>query len=99
MFSNNDVITYNHGAVDDLGSGVGNNASHLMQVHEEIARKTAAIADFFTGTAATAFNDAQQHMLSGFEGLIDVVQRHGATIHSVNEQAAACDAQMAQGFC
>jgi WXG100 family type VII secretion target len=93
-----DQITYNHGMVSDLASGVGQNAAQLMEMHDDIQQRTNAIADFFEGQAGTAFHEAQMQMLRGFQGLIQTVSQHGTTIQNVNEGAAQTDALMAQGF-
>lgn len=93
-----DQITYNHGMVSDLASDVGQSAAQLMEMHDDIQQRTNAIADFFEGKAGSAFHEAQMQMLHGFEGLIQTVSQHGATIQNVNEHAAMTDSMMAQGF-
>lgn len=91
-------IQYDHGAVDDLASGVGNNAAVLMEHHEDIKQRTEQIAGFFHGQAHAAFHEAQLQMLRGLEGLIETVAQHGQTIHTVNAQAHATDLSSANFF-
>jgi WXG100 family type VII secretion target len=93
-----DQITYNHGAVSELATDVGQRASQLMEMHNDIQQRTNAIAEFFEGNAGTAFHEAQMQMLRGFESLIQTVTQHGNTIQNVNEHAAMTDSMMAQGF-
>lgn len=91
-------ITYNHGAVSDFASDVGTRAAQLMEIHDDIQQRTNAIADFFQGSAAGAFHDAQMQMLSGLQGLIETVQQHSSTISQVNEGAHLTDVQMGNLF-
>ncbi|MGH3968938.1 MAG: WXG100 family type VII secretion target [Mycobacterium sp.] len=84
-------IQYDHGVVDDLASGVGQNAATLMEHHEDIRHRTDQIASFFQGQAHAAFYEAQIQMLRGFEGLIETVAQHGQTINTVNASAHATD--------
>jgi uncharacterized protein YukE len=84
-------IQYDHGVVDDLGSGIGNQAAILMEHHDDIKHRTDQIANFFQGQAHAAFYEAQIHMLRGFEGLIQTVSQHGATVKTVNASAHATD--------
>ncbi|MCW1960432.1 MAG: WXG100 family type VII secretion target [Mycobacterium sp.] len=93
-----DNITYNHGAVADFASDVGSRAAQLMEIHDDIQQRTNAIADFFQGSAASSFHEAQMQMLHGLQGLIQTVSRHGQTISSVNEGAHATDMQMSNLF-
>jgi uncharacterized protein YukE len=93
-----DNITYNHGAVADFASDVGSRAAQLMEIHDDIQQRTNAIADFFQGSAAASFHEAQMQMLNGLQGLIQTVSRHGQTISSVNEGAHATDMQMSNLF-
>jgi WXG100 family type VII secretion target len=91
-------ITYNHGGVADFASEVGTRAAQLMEIHDDIAQRTNAIADFFQGEAATAFHDAQMQMLKGLEGLIQTVSNHGQVINQTNDSAHQTDILMGQGF-
>lgn len=91
-------ITYNHGLVAEFASDVGNRAAQLMEIHDDIQQRTNAIADFFQGSAATSFHEAQMQMLHGLQGLIQTVSRHGQTIGSVNEGAHATDLSMSNLF-
>ncbi|MFM8599571.1 MAG: WXG100 family type VII secretion target [Mycobacterium sp.] len=93
-----DSITYNHGGVADFASDVGARSAQLMEIHDDIAQRTNAIADFFQGTAATSFHDAQMQMLSGLQGLIETMNQHGRTISSVNESAHQTDVMMGNLF-
>lgn len=91
-------ITYDHGAVADFAADVGTRAAQLMEIHDDIRQRTNAIADFFQGSAATAFHEAQMQMLHGLQGLIQTVSRHGQTIGSVNESAHSTDLHMSNLF-
>ena len=91
-------ITYNHGLVAEFASDVGNRAAQLMEIHDDIQQRTNAIADFFQGSAATSFHEAQMQMLHGLQGLIQTVSQHGQTISSVNEGAHATDLSMSNLF-
>lgn len=93
-----DNITYNHGAVADFASDVGSRAAQLMEIHDDIQQRTNAIADFFQGSAAISFHEAQMQMLHGLQGLIQTVNQHGQTISSVNESAHSTDMQMSNLF-
>ncbi|AQT82224.1 hypothetical protein B1R94_27710 [Mycolicibacterium litorale] len=85
------TITYNHGAVSELAGDVGARAAQLMDIHDDLVRRTNAVADFFQGEAATAFNDAQMQMLKGLESLIETVARHGSVINNALEDAISTD--------
>ena len=50
-----DNITYNHGAVSDFAADVGSRSAQLMEIHDDIHQRTTAIADYFSGAAATSF--------------------------------------------
>lgn len=91
-------ITYNHGGVADFASDVGARSAQLMEIHDDIQRRTSAIADFFQGAAATSFQEAQLQMLNGLRGLIETVNQHGRTISSVNENAHQTDVMMGNLF-
>ena len=91
-------ITYHHGAVADFASDVGARSAQLMEIHDDIAQRTNAIADFFQGSAAASFHEAQMQMLQGLQGLIQTMNRHGQTISSVNEGAHSTDIQMSNLF-
>jgi WXG100 family type VII secretion target len=93
-----DNITYNHGAVSDFASDVGSRSAQLMEIHDDILHRTNAIADFFQGSAATTFHEAQLQMLQGLQGLIHTMNQHGQTIGSVNESAHQTDMMMGNLF-
>lgn len=92
------TIQYDHGAVDDLGSGVGQQAASLMAEYEAIKNQTTQSGNYFQGQAHQAFVEAQTQMLRGFEELIETVMQHGQTIHSVNASAHATDASSTNFF-
>ena len=91
-------ITYNHGGVADFASDVGSRSAQLMEIHGDILHRTNAIADFFQGSAATSFHEAQTQMLHGLQGLIETMNTHGQTISSVNESAHQTDVMMGNLF-
>ncbi|WP_059014821.1 WXG100 family type VII secretion target [Mycobacterium sp. M26] len=93
-----DNITYNHGGVADFASEVGSRSAQLMEIHDDIQQRTNAIADFFQGTAATSFHEAQMQMLQGLQGLIETMNQHGSTISSVNDSAHQTDVMMGNLF-
>ena len=93
-----DNITYNHGGVADFASDVGSRSAQLMEIHDDILQRTTAIADFFQGSAATSFHEAQMQMLRGLQGLIETMNTHGRTISSVNESAHQTDVMMGNLF-
>jgi WXG100 family type VII secretion target len=93
-----EFITYNHGGVADFASDVGARSAQLMQIHDDIAQRTNAIADFFQGAAAAAFHESQMQMLGGLKGLIHTMNKHGQTISSVNESAHQTDLMMGNLF-
>jgi WXG100 family type VII secretion target len=91
-------ITYNHGGVADFASDVGARSAQLMELHDDVAQRTNAIADFFEGTAAASFHQAQMQMLQGLQGLIDTMGQHGRTISAVNDSAHQTDVMMGNLF-
>ena len=93
-----DRITYNHGGVADFASDVGARSAQLMELHDDVAQRTNAIADFFEGTAAASFHQAQMQMLQGLLGLIDTRGQHGRTISAVNDSAHQTDVMMGNLF-
>jgi WXG100 family type VII secretion target len=93
-----DNITYHHGGVADFASDVGARSSQLMEIHDDVSQRTNAIADFFQGTAAASFHEAQMLMLQGLRGLIDTLNQHGRTISSVNDSAHQTDVMMGNLF-
>jgi WXG100 family type VII secretion target len=93
-----DQITYNYGAVTGFASDVASRAAQLMEIHDDIQHRTQALADFFQGTGATAFFDAQQQMLHGLEGLIHTVSQHGRVVNDTAESAQATDQAISQAF-
>ncbi|MFN8087804.1 MAG: WXG100 family type VII secretion target [Mycobacterium sp.] len=93
-----DNITYNHGAVADFASDVTSRSAQLMEIHDDILQRTNAIADFFQGSAAASFHEAQLQMLHGLEGLIQTMNRHGQTIESVRAAAQNTDQMISQIF-
>lgn len=93
-----DNITYEHGSVADFASDVGARSAQLMEIHDDILHRTNAIAEFFQGSAASNFHDAQVQMLHGLQGLIETMNQHGQTISSVNESAHQTDVMMGNLF-
>ncbi|WP_167108370.1 WXG100 family type VII secretion target [Mycobacterium sp. DL592] len=93
-----DNITYNHGGVADFASEVGSRSAQLMEIHDDIQQRTNAIADFFQGSAATSFHEAQMQMLQGLQGLIETMNQHGSTISNVNDSAHQTDLMMGNLF-
>ena len=93
-----DQITYHHGGVADFASDVGARSAQLMELHDDVAQRTNAIADFFEGTAAASFHQAQVQMLQGLQGLIDTMNHHGRTISAVNDSAHQTDVMMGNLF-
>ncbi|MGB3485723.1 MAG: WXG100 family type VII secretion target [Mycobacterium sp.] len=93
-----DRILYDHGTVSALSSTVGNQASTLQSIHDDIKNQTDAIAEFFQGQAATSFREQQLLMLNGFQGLIEVMLKHGHTIEEVRSAANAVDVSAANLF-
>lgn len=93
-----DQITYNYAAVTGFASDVGQRAALLNEIHDDIRQRTQALAEFFQGTGATAFFDAQQQMLQGLEGLIYTVSQHGQVVNNAAESAQATDMQIQQAF-
>jgi WXG100 family type VII secretion target len=93
-----DQITYHHGGVADFASDVGARSTQLLEIHDDVQRRTNAIADFFQGTAATSFHEAQMQMLQGLQGLIETMNHHGQTISAVNDSAHQTDIMMGNLF-
>jgi len=93
-----DHITYNHGGVADFAADVGARSAQLMTIHDDILHRTNAIADFFQGSAATSFHEAQLQMLKGLQGLVETMNHHGRTISSVNDSAHQTDVMMGNLF-
>jgi uncharacterized protein YukE len=89
-----DAITYNPGAVADFASDVGARAGQLQVIKDDTANRTNTLQEFFAGHGATAFFDAQAQMLSGLQGLIETVQRHGQTTTQVLDGAISTDNSM-----
>jgi uncharacterized protein YukE len=89
-----DSITYNPSAVSDFATDVGSRAGQLHEIKDDTANRTNALADFFSGHGATAFFDAQAQMLSGLQGLIETVERHGQTTGHVLDGALSTDRHM-----
>ena len=44
-------ITYVHGGVADLSSQVGTTAARLMEIHDDVMKKTNTLQPFFEGEA------------------------------------------------
>ena len=93
-----DAITYNHGCVADFASDVASRSAQLMELHDDVAQRTKAVADFFQGAAATSFHEAQMQMLQGLQGLIETMNHHGQTISMVNDSAHQTDVMMGSLF-
>ena len=93
-----DQITYHHSSVAEFASDVGARSAALMELHDDIAQRTNAIADFFQGTAATSFHEAQMQMLQGLQSLIETMNKHGQTIGAVNDNAHQTDVMMGNLF-
>ncbi|WP_343600542.1 WXG100 family type VII secretion target [Mycobacterium sp.] len=91
-------ITYNYGAVTGFASDVASRAAQLMEIHDDIAQRTRALTDFFQGSGATAFFDAQQQMLHGLDGLIQTISQHGHVVNNTAESAQATDLAISQAF-
>ena len=89
-----DQIKYAHGAVSAPSSTVNSQASQLQSIHADIRNQTEAIAEFFEGEAATTFRESQLMMLQGFQGLIEVMAKHGHTIEEVRASAHGTDLAM-----
>ncbi|GAT07626.1 WXG100 family type VII secretion target [Mycolicibacterium novocastrense] len=86
-----DKITYHPGAVADFATDTGNRAGQLHEIHSDVANKTNALAEFFAGSGADGFFDAQHQMLSGLQGLIETVAQHGTTTSHVLGNAIGTD--------
>ena len=84
-------ITYNPGSVADFATDVGARAGQLHEIKDHTANITNTLQEFFAGHGATAFFDAQAQMLSGLEGLIETIQRHGQTTSHVLDSAISTD--------
>lgn len=93
-----ETITYNHGSVADFASDVGARSAQLMEIHDDILQRTNAIAEFFEGSAAASFHEAQLQMLQGMRGLIETMSTHSQAISSVNENAHQTDIMMGNLF-
>lgn len=91
-------ILYHHGEVAGLASDVGASAQTLLGLHDEVKNQTDAVAEFFTGEAASAFRENQLLMLNGLQDLIQVMSSHGHAIGGANDSSISTDHQMAQGF-
>lgn len=93
-----DNITYNHGAVSDFASDVASRSAQLIEIHDDIHQRTAAISDYFQGAASASFQGAQMQMLQGLQGLIGTMNQHGRTIGQVNDNAHQTDLMMGNIF-
>lgn len=91
-------ITYVHGGVADLSSQVGTTAARLMEIHDDVLKKTNTLQPFFEGEAGTQFNLRQMQILKGLDGLIQVVMTHGSKIMESTELAHALDVNIGAGF-
>ena len=91
-------LTYHHGGVADFASAVAGRSAQLMEIHDDVAQRTNAIADFFQGAAATTFHEAQMQMLQGLQGLIETMNHHGQKISAVNDSAHQTDLMMGNLF-
>jgi uncharacterized protein YukE len=87
-------ITYNPAPVQDFATDTGNRAGQLHEIHSDVAQKTNALAEFFAGSGADGFFDAQHQMLSGLQGLIETVAQHGTTTGHVLGNAVSTDHQI-----
>lgn len=86
-----DKITYVPGEVAGFASDVGNRAGQLHEIHSDVHTKTTNLAEFFAGTGADGFFEAQAQMLSGLQGLIETVSAHGSTTSRVLDGAVGTD--------
>lgn len=86
-----DGITYNPGPVADHAHSVIGSAGTLDQIHGDSHQLTQLLTEYFAGHGATGFFEAQAQMLSGLQGLIETISRHGSTIGSVLEGALQTD--------
>jgi uncharacterized protein YukE len=93
-----DQITYNHAVVSGLTSDIASQAAQLMEIHDDVLHITQSLAEFFQGTGATAFFDAQQQMLHGLQDMIQTVSLHGHTVGNVHEAAINLDSQLPNLF-
>ncbi|CDO86046.1 hypothetical protein AWC29_28820 [Mycobacterium triplex] len=92
-----DHIVYNHAAVSGLSGDIATQAAQLMEIKDDVYHITQSLAEFFQGQGATAFFDAQQQMLHGFDDMIQTVSLHGHTVNTVHENAINTD-QATQAF-
>lgn len=93
------MITYNPGVIADYAATMGQQAGQLGTIHEDVARVTNSLAEFFKGAGATEFFDLQSQMLSGLQGLIEVITHHQAKVVSANHGAVATDHAIGASFC
>lgn len=93
-----DNITYDHAAVAEFAADVSSRSAQLMDIHDDMLQRTNAIADFFQGSAAGAFHEAQMQMLQGLQSLIETMNQHGSTICNVNDGARQTDLMMGNFF-
>ena len=95
---NDDMISYEPGAIGDFAADVGSRAGQLHEIHADATRRTHALTDFFAGHGATGFFEAQTQMLSGLAGLADVIGAHAGTTTHVLDSAGATDEQIKNLF-
>lgn len=91
-------ITYNYAAIGAFAADVGQQASQLMEIHQDILQRTNALAEYFLGKGATAFFDAQQQMLHGLESLAQHVVQHHDVVHNAMDSAAVMDRNVQSFF-
>lgn len=91
-------IVYNHAAVSGLSGDIATQAAQLMEIKDDVYHITQSLAEFFQGHGATAFFDAQQQMLHGFDDMIQTVSLHGHTVTSVHENAINTDSAIGSLF-
>ena len=87
-------ITYNPAAVQDFGTDVTARAGQLQAIKDDTANRTNVLTEFFAGHGATAYFEAQAQMLSGLQGLIETIHKHGATTLQVLGNAVHTDQSM-----
>lgn len=94
----NDQITYDYGSVSGFASDTANKANQLMEIHGDILNRTNALTEFFAGSGATGFFEAQAQMLNGLEGLAQTVSNHSCVVNNVNDNAMATDQKIVNFF-
>jgi uncharacterized protein YukE len=91
------VITYNHGAIEQGTSTLGSSSAALAEAQQDLVNINNLLASAMHGQFHASYQEAMLNIEKPLMHLAETVGMHGQVLNSITADAMALDASLAAG--